>query len=237
MKNATINRELSTLRHLFEWRIKRGFIERNPLAHIEKLEEQEWAGPKPTSEIVQAVFEKLDPRFLPIYVLIRETGARRDEVLSLQHWQIDRENRVVTFAKRTKNGKSTVAPLTDRAIEAIESIPVLAGCPYVFYNLKTGNRWTDARKPWVAARKAAGYPWLRVRDLRPAFGIEAAEIGVPMHFIQSALGHGSVAVTERYYAKFAPNTAAKALRETVESARKTALAQPVAQEGKNDVAA
>jgi integrase len=237
MKNATFNRELSTLRHLFDWGIKRGFIERNPLAHTENLEDQEWAGPKPTDEIVKAVFEKLNPLFLPIYVVIRETGARRDEVLGLQHWQIDRENRVVTFAMRTKNGKSTVAPLKDRALEAIDIIPVLAGCSYVFYNTKTGNLWTDARKPWVAARKAAGHSWLRVRDLCPAFGIEAAETGVPMHFIQSALGHGSVAVTERYYAKFAPNTAAKALRETVESARKAALAQPVAQEGRKDVAA
>jgi integrase len=167
----------------------------------------------------------------------RETGARRDEVLSLQHWQIDRVNKVVTFAKRTKNGKSTVAPLTDRALEAIDSIPALPGCPYVFYNSETRDRWFDARKPWVAARKAAGYPWLRVRDLRPAFGIEAAEKGVPMHFIQSALGHSSVAVTERYYTKFAPNNAANVLRETVESARKAALAQPVAQKGKNEVAA
>ncbi len=234
VKNSTINRELSALRHLFEWGIKRDFIERNPMAQVEKLEEQEWAGPKPTDEVVKAVFENLDPLFLPIYIVIRETGARRDEVLSLQHWQVDRVNRVVTFAKRTKNGKSTVAPLTNRALEAIDSIPALPGCPYIFYNSKTGNRWFDARKPWVTAREAAGYSWLRVRDLRPAFGIEAAENGVPMHFIQSALGHSSVAVTERYYAKFAPDTAAKALRETIESARKAALAQPVAQEGKND---
>jgi integrase len=52
-----------------------------------------------------------------------------------------------------------------------------------------------------------------------------------MHFIQSALGHSSVSVTERYYAKFAPDTAAKALRELVESGRKVAVAQPMAQVG------
>jgi len=76
-----------------------------------------------------------------------------------------------------------------------------------------------------------------MRDLRTAFGIEAAEKSVPMHFIQSALGHSPVAVTERYCPKFALDTAAKALLETVESARKAALAQPVAQGGKNNVAA
>ncbi len=29
-------------------------------------------------------------------------------------------------------------------------------------------------------------------------------MGAPMHFIQSALGHGTVGVTEKYYAKYDP---------------------------------
>jgi len=220
IKNASINREMAALRHMFGWAVKRGYLDANPIAGWERLQEQEWAGPRPTVEIVEAVFRKLDPRFLPIYVLIRETGARRGEVLGLQHWQIDRHDRVVTFAKRTKNGKNTVAPLTQRALDAVDSVPPLPGCPYVFYNPDTGDRWYEARKPWEAARKAAGYPWLRIRDLRPAFGIEASELGAPMHYIQSALGHGSVAVTERYYAKYDPHSAAKQLLTVIERGRK-----------------
>jgi integrase len=52
-----------------------------------------------------------------------------------------------------------------------------------------------------------------------------------MHFIQSVLGHSSVAVTERYYAKFAPDAAAEALRKMVEAGRKKDLSQPLAQAG------
>jgi len=133
------------------------------------------------------------------------------EVPALEHWQIDRNERVITFAKRTKNGKSTIAPLTQRALDAIDSVPQLPGCPYVFYNPATQTRWCEERKPWEKARSKAGYPWLRVRDLQPAFGIAASELGAPMHYIQSALGHGSVAVTERYYAKYDPKSAAKQL--------------------------
>ena len=231
LKNASVNREVSTLRHLFEWGMKRGYVSCNPIAQVEKLEEQEWAGPRPTEDVVQAVFAKLDPRLLPVYVVIRETGARRGEVLSLQRWQIDRARQIVTFAKRTKNGKTTTAPLTQKALEAIDSVPELAGCPYVFYNPETGTRWYDARAPWEKARTEAGYPWLRVRDLRPAFGIEVSEMGVPMHFIQSVFGHSSVSVTEKYYAKFSPHAAARAVLTTVEAGRKNqSLAQPVAQE-------
>ena len=104
------------------------------------LEEQEWAGPKPTDEVIGAVFEKLDPRFVPVFAVIRETGARRGEVFSLQHWQIDREERLIRFAKRTKNGRTTVAPLTREAEQAIDSVPKLEGCPYVFYNPQTGDQ-------------------------------------------------------------------------------------------------
>jgi integrase len=75
------------------------------------------------------------------------------------------------------------------------------------------------RKPWEKARSKAGYPWLRVRDLRPAFGIAASELGAPMHYIQSALGHGSVAVTERYYAKYDPKSAAKQLLRLIEGGK------------------
>ncbi len=95
-----------------------------------------------------------------------------------------------------------------------------------------GTRRVDVRKPWRAAREAAGYPWLRIRDLRPAFGIEASDLRVPMHFIQSVLGHSSVAVTEKYYAKFHPAAAAGEVRRALEAGRKAAvLAQDLAQGG------
>ena len=116
-----------------------------------------------------------------------------------------------------KNGKTTIVPLTERALGAIDSIPILPGCPYIFYNATTGARWYDARKPWLKARQAAGYPWLLVRDLRPAFGIQTSEMEVPMHFIQSVLRHGSVAVTEKYYANFSPQSAVKMVLATMES--------------------
>ena len=59
-----------------------------------------------------------------------------------------------------------------------------------------------------------------------------------MHFIQSVLGHGSVAVTERYYAKFRPDAAASAVRQALEAARKPkTLAQGLAQGEKTEGAA
>jgi integrase len=62
----------------------------------------------------------------------------------------------------------------------------------------------------------AGYPWMPVRDLRPAFAIEVAEYGADLHFLQSVLGHSSVAVTEKHYAKFSPKSAAQVTLRLIE---------------------
>lgn len=74
-------------------------------------------------------------------------------------------------------------------------------CEYVFYNPSTLDRWYDCRKPWVAAREKAGYPWLRVKDLRTAFGIRLSNLpGLQKHTIQTLLEHSSLRTTERFYA-------------------------------------
>jgi len=85
------------------------FVTRNPLAGFEKLKEQEWAGRKPSDDVIEAVFTKLNERFLPIFRFISNTGARRGDVPSSQRWQIDRSNHLVEFAKRKKSGKDGAA--------------------------------------------------------------------------------------------------------------------------------
>ena len=220
VKNSTINREMNCLKHLFSWGAKMGYVERSPLALLERLPEADWAGPKPTNEVVNAVLAELHPAVRAVFTVIRETGARRGEIFDLRHWQVDRDTHTVML-RQTKTGKSTIAPLTRKAQEAIDSIPPLPGCDHVFYNPETGSRWVDLKRVWNTARTAAGYPWLRIRDLRPAFAISAAEAGAPMHYIQAALGHQSVAITEKYYAKFDKHSSARTLLGIIETGTKT----------------
>ena len=68
----------------------------------------------------------------------------------------------------------------------------------------------------IDAREAAGYPWLRIHDLRHAYGIKLAERGCPMHFISEVMGHHSLDYTRRQYARFSPESAAKAVLKSLE---------------------
>jgi integrase len=220
VKNATINRDLTVLAHMLDWGVSERYLERNPIPDIQKLKEVKWEGPRPTDEIVNAVFEKLDQRVVPLYTFIRWTGCRREEALSLKHYQIDWERREVLFHDNTKNGKPRRVPLEENAIWALSAQPKAS--EYVFYHPESLTRWDTCRDPWEDARASAGYPWLRVHDLRHAYAIKLAERGCPMHFISEILGHHSLEFTRRRYARFSPESASNAVRSFLEGSQNVA---------------
>ena len=99
-----------------------------------------------------------------MFTLLRETGCRREEALSLKPSQIHLSGNppVVVFRDNTKNGKSRQVPPTGKAVDAIKKMPKIAS-NYVFYHPESLTRWHDCRKLWENARVAAGFPWLRIR--------------------------------------------------------------------------
>lgn len=219
--NKTINKCLLALRHLLNWAVEQHYLERNPLPDIQLLKETEWVPQRPHEWIIEEVFEKLDPRVVPFFTFLRETGCRREEALDLKHSQLDLQRREVVIWAVTKNGKSRRVPLTEKAISAIQAMPRTDKTKYVFYHPESLTRWHDCRKPWEIARKAAGHEWLRVHDLRHAFGIKLAEKGCPMHFISEVMGHATIDFTRKQYARFSPECAAQAVLKVLEGDKVT----------------
>src|SRR5437867_1486008 len=105
-----------------------------------------------------------------------------------------------TFLDRIKerSGKNRLVPITDRAMEALDAVPPLPGCPYVLYDQETGTYRKTLRSQWQRARKRARYSWIIPKHLRPAFATDLSERGLESHMIQDLLGHSSVSVTERF---------------------------------------
>ena len=218
---ATINRDIAALRHMLTWAARNQLLERNPLEAWERLQEQPYEHERPTEEIVDAVFAHLEETAKPLFEFLRQTGCRREEALSLKWAQIDLAGRVVVL-HRTKSGRSRNVPLTAEAIAAIGKMPRTSRTEYVFYHPVSLDRWSEAKGPWNAARKAAGYEWLRIHDLRHAYAIRLAEAGVPMHFISKVLGHASTDFTEKQYAKFSPESATRAVLAVLEGGKSEA---------------
>ena len=104
------------------------------------------------------------------------------------------------------------------ALQPIKKMPRVAS-NYVFYQPESLTRWYSCRKIWDAARDVAGHSWLRIHDLRHAYGIRLAESGVAMHFISEVMGHHSVDFTRKQYAQFSPESASRAVLSALESGR------------------
>jgi integrase len=109
-------------------------------------------------------------------------------------------------------------------MQALDPIPPLPGCPYVFYDPSTGTRWKTARSQWERARKAAGYPWLTPKHLRPAFATDLSERGLETEMVSDLLGHSSVAVTEKFYIKRRQQVACRRALEALQGQKAAASA-------------
>jgi len=209
ISNATINRDLTSLKHMMVYAAEVGAVDQSRIAKVKKLEEIREERPRPTDEQIDHLLACTDPRIRPIIGFIRETGCRLEEGLSLKRTQVRKQDRLVVFSANTKSGKPRYLPLTDEAIQWIEEMPQLPGCPYIFWHPKSKTRWYNIRKVFNKARKEAGLDWIQIKDLRRHYGIVLSENGAEMHVIQAMLGHSSVVITEKYYAHFSPHYAAR----------------------------
>ena len=220
VSNATVNRDLAALQHMMNYACTIGILEINRIARVKKLKEIREERPRPTDEQIDHLLGCMDLRIRPIIGFTRETGCRLEEGLSVKHTQIRERERLVVFSGNTKSGKPRFVPLTDEAIQWIEEMPQLPGCPYVFWHPKSKTRWYNIRKVYNKARKEAGLDWIQIKDLRRHFGIVLSENGAEMHVIQAMLGHSSVKTTEEHYAHFSPHYAAQRAFQVLQGRKK-----------------
>ena len=115
------------------------------------------------------------------------TGLRREEVLSLT-WS-DVEFATSHVRVLAKGGIRRLVPIEGEALLVLHEAP-RAG-RYVFDR-------KNFRRHWEAARKAAGLGNLRVHDLRHTHATWLRQQGAPLEVVKVALGHSSVAVTQKY---------------------------------------
>jgi len=235
VSDATINRDLTIVKHMLNYARECGLIQSNPVANFKNLKEERKERPRFTEQQIQKVIGAVKPDCRSLFIFVRETGCRREEALSLQHWQVQADAQLVVFTNNTKSRKYRYVPLTARALEAIQTLPKLNSCPYVFYNPKTKDRWKECRKAWEKARESVGFPQLQVKDLRRHYAIHLAENGADMHDIQQVLGHASVATTEEHYAHFSPRHSARKVLRILEGGNKTETSAEMKNHGESNL--
>lgn len=206
----------------FDWCCREGHADHNPAEALPKV-----AGssprPKPaTDEVWADLIAHAQPRELLMARLACEAGMRRAEV-ALSHRDdlldgIDGPALVV----HGKGGKQRVVPITDDLADAIR-----AHCPaggYLFPGQIDGHISAMYVGKLISALMPPGWS---MHKLRHRFATRGYQGTGNLRAVQEALGHASVATTQRYTAVAARDLRAVALAAATESGAYSKVPQRV----------
>jgi site-specific recombinase XerD len=151
-----------------------------------------------------------------VFLVQRWTGLRVGDVVSLSKAALD-GNRLTATIQKKRNRKPLQSRvefvLPDHVVQALGSLPLRKeeNRDYFFWSrqcsqLVNTNKWVrkvDRLNDFLTLKDEQGRPLeFRSHMLRDTFAVEMLLHGVPLEKVSKLLTHESVAVTERYYAKW-----------------------------------
>lgn len=202
--DATVNRDLSVVRHVLFWGMDEGFIAHNPFARLRMARERR----KKRSVLPVADEVKLLPacaaHLVPIVILALDTGMRRGELLH-QRWEdidFDRLLIYVTHSK-TAEGEMRPIPMTQRVVDLLtamlqteferaaraEKLDRAQWRPSGLLFLFRGKAIRKLKTAWAGAIRRSGINRLRFHDLRHTFNTRLLEAGVIADTRKALMGH------------------------------------------------
>jgi len=223
VKPATINRELSLLKHAFnlamrEWE----WCTRNPVASIsfdkENNKRDRWLRKEEEPTLLSAC----PPWLLKIVVFALHTGMRMGEIRSLEWAEVDLFRKTVMVI-RSKNGEKRTIPQNVTVLALLKAkMKVRSLQTHLVFH--TGNHTIiddhHLRRAFRTALKKAGIHGFTFHDLRHTFATRLVQAGVDLYRVKELLGHKSIITTQRYAHHYP-----ESLRSSVDVLEECALAQ------------
>lgn len=202
-QDGTIWSQLGHLRNVLSWAVKRGLIERAP--HIERPSQpapkERWLS---RDEIDRLLAAEAEPHVRLAILLMLTTAARLGAALELTWARVDLERGWIDL--RTGEGRRkgrAVVPINGTLRAALTSAREAALSDHVIE--WAGGPVKSIKRGFARAVKDARLDDVTPHVLRHSAAVHMAAAGVSMSKIAQYLGHTSTEVTERVYARFAPD--------------------------------
>ena len=202
--NGTINRELSTLKAIYNNAINSedyGIV-RNPVKRVEFLKEENERKRILTHTEQERLLEAAkssESDTLYIFLIIAlNSGMRKMEILSLEWKNVNFPRRTITIPKeRAKSGKSREIPMNDIVYEELIKRDKMNG--YVFYNPKTHTYIRNIKTAFWRISKLAKVKGLRLHDLRHTAASRLVnDCAIDIVTASKILGHSDIQMTVKY---------------------------------------
>jgi integrase len=201
---GTIHTELGYLRSTMTWARKMNIIDRVPhiLVPPKSPPRDRWLT---QPEIQRLLAAECQPHIRLAIILMLATAARVGAILDLTWDRVDLERGKIDLRlpdARTRKGRAVV-PINRMAMVALQDAQRAALSDHVV-------EWCGApvrsiRRGFAVAVDNAGLTGVTQHTLRHTAAVHMAAAGVPMSQISQYLGHSNTAITERVYARFAPD--------------------------------
>ena len=193
---ATVNRELSGLRNIYNRAIEWKMATKNPMKAVKFFRESEGRLRFLEKEEIDKLYNACPDYLKSIVALAICTGMRKGEILELKWLDIDFRRKIVTILK-TKSQKKREIPIGNGISRLLLRKRKHPDSSYVFCQ-EDGSRIGSFRKAFKTALKKAGIEDFTFHDLRHTFASHLVMSGVDLKTIQEIMGHGSFKTTLRY---------------------------------------
>jgi site-specific recombinase XerD len=207
VKPSTINRELNTIKAMFNKAVAWNALAQNPAKSVQKFKEGRKQVRYLSKEEVLTILNAADEGLRAILETFLLTGLRRDELIHLNWADVNFKNKVLSV--QTKDGwhpkdyEVRHIPMTPRLLEVLSRLPKTDGP--IFTN--NGGKPLNGIVLSAAFRRLirrCGIKQASIHTLRHTFASHLIMSGADLYTVQKLLGHSSIKTTE-IYAHLAPD--------------------------------
>jgi len=219
VSKATANKDLRTLRAIFEHGIKRGYLERNPFESLQPAAEQEKDIRVLSTEEVGLLLSAAPTLTWKAFLFLAlTTGLRRGELCALEWADVDFDAGTIRVrgkeGHRTKSRRNRTAILLPEAAQLLRELRVQEKArqrrkglrkPYLFW-ARNGKRFGlgGGLKAFKPILEKAGIGSCTIHDLRRTFVSHLAAAGISEAVAQKLAGHASISTTVAHYTRIMP---------------------------------
>jgi integrase len=200
---ATVDRELSALRHLINLAERwNKFFGKNPVSIAGLLHPNNQKERTLTHEEQKRLLDSTNEYLRPVIIFALNTGMRKSEILTLKWSNVDLETGIITLEKtNTKSKKLRRIPINTVVRKLMLELKLKGkGSEYVFLSSKgiPYKKEGSLRQPFLGALRRAGIEGLRFHDLRHTAATRMIESGASIVAVSKILGHEDLKTTMRY---------------------------------------
>lgn len=221
LSERRVNCIVQLLRSILAKCVKQKLIKSNPADDVKRIREPNADIDPLSREEIDIALAHVDAHFRPLFTCLAWTGARPNELLALRWGSIDWRRQQIQIKLGRVRGKEALPksraservipalPPVMAALEELKHRPVRSSTDHVFVGKKGEPINKHLDRIWTRALKHAGLRHRPSYQLRHTFASIALEQGASPGWVSKVLGHGSMEITFRHYARFINDASAR----------------------------